>query len=280
MNASPPARAPMSWATTYPISSRPGTIRRTQNASVIAGLRCAPERRPSGETTSSATQVPTSRPVTRRRAEPDQPASGEPLPSTKAVADSAPSTSRAVPTPSAAQINQSTLRATGPGSFRTLTAMATGEPRASRLPGASKTASPSMLTDGATPVGVARVSVEPLVGHAGGDRVDGVVEEVDRDLLRGPEHHRRSDLQSRECHLRAAPDRSTMGCGRGSGRHPGGGEQASRDAPARAVAPVRQVVEACRRDIILEGGNPQRLGRGAGRCGARLAAPQPRLDGA
>src|SRR5947208_15611628 len=130
----------------------------------------------------------------------------------------------------------------------------------------------------AAPVGAMLVAVKQLVGHAGGDRVDRVVEDVDGNLLRRPEHHRRGDLESWKRHLGAAPDRGPVCGSRRASGHTGGREQATHHAPAGAVAPVRQVVEARRRDIVLEGRDSKRLGRRSRRRGARLATPQPRLD--
>ena len=65
-----------------------------------------------------------------------------------------------------------------------------------------------------------------------------------------------------------------------AGARPDGAEQPAHDAPAGAVAPVREVVEARPGEVVLELGDAQRLGRRARGRRARRAVAQARLEGA
>src|SRR4051812_44484813 len=87
------ASAPVSCADTYPARSCQPIRRKDQKASVMAGLRCAPDRRPMGETAIRATETPTRTPTTMTRL-------------VSAIAVSAARTSRAVPAASALQTRQ------------------------------------------------------------------------------------------------------------------------------------------------------------------------------
>jgi hypothetical protein len=92
----------------------------------------------------------------------------------------------------------------------------------------------------------ATAPLQKRVGAAGGGGVDGVVEGVDGDLLLRPEDRRGRDLERRQRDLGGAVDGGAVGDGRRPRRQPEGAEEAADDAPAGAVAPVREVVAAAR----------------------------------
>src|SRR5436190_2862768 len=121
-------------------------------------------------------------------------------------------------------------------------------------------------------------AVEQLVGEAGGRRVDQVVEEVDGDLLLLPEDRRWSDVQGGQRHLRGAVDRGAVGGGGGLWGEAGGREQPADDPPARAVAPVREVVESGLGEVRLELLDAKDLRCRASRRRARRPAAELRLD--
>ena len=117
----------------------------------------------------------------------------------------------------------------------------------------------------------ATAPLQKRVGAAGGGGVDGVVEGVDGDLFLRPENRRRRDLERRQRDLGGAVDGGAVGDGRRPRRQPERSEEAADDAPAGAVAPVREVVEARAGEVAVEVGGPQRLGRRARRRAARRA---------
>src|SRR3954452_15241815 len=130
----------------------------------------------------------------------------------------------------------------------------------------------------ASPGAGAPAGGDELVGEPRRDRVDGVVEEVDGDLFAAPEYEGRSDVEGGEGDRRAAPHRRAVGGGRLRRPGPRGAEDAAHDAPAGAVAPMREVVEASLREVGVERLDPERLGGRAGGRGRGLAVAQPRLD--
>src|SRR3712207_6463368 len=94
-----PTRAPSSWAMTYPAKSWACTWPRTQKASVTAGFRCAPLRRPSGLMAMRLPVPAKSSPVRSSRADGLGTSSGIGLPGPKSrkTAERPPSSSSAVP---------------------------------------------------------------------------------------------------------------------------------------------------------------------------------------
>src|SRR6266702_6324412 len=136
---------------------------------------------------------------------------------------------------------------------------------------------PSRQLDAAAVVRAAPVA-QQLVGDARRDGVYGVMEGVDRDLLRRPEDGRWGDVQRGQGDLRAPPYSGAVGDRRGARRQAGGIKQSAHHSPAGAVAPVRKVIETRAGDVVGEGGDPQRFGRRAGRRRTRLAVPEPRLQ--
>src|SRR6266496_983554 len=119
---------------------------------------------------------------------------------------------------------------------------------------------------------------QELVRDPGRERVDRVVKGVDRDLLLRPEDRRRGDLERRQHDLRVAVNRGPVerrGLLRGQAAL---AEETPEDPPARAESPVREVVEARLRDIVLELRDPQHLRRRARRRRARRPPPEPCLD--
>src|SRR6266699_1045942 len=119
---------------------------------------------------------------------------------------------------------------------------------------------------------------QQLVGDARRDGVYGVVEGVDRDLLRRPEDGRWGDVQRGQGDLRAPPYSGAVGDRRGARREADGIKQPAHHSPAGAVAPVRKVIETRAGDVIGEGRDPQRFGRRTRWRRTRLAVPQPRLE--
>ncbi len=113
---------------------------------------------------------------------------------------------------------------------------------------------------------------QELICESGRERVNGVVEGVDRDLLLGPEDGGRRDVQGREGHLSATPDGRTVRRGGLAGGEAGRVEQPANDAPSGAVAPVGEIVEARLGDRVLERRDAQRL---SGRAGGRRAGRPP-----
>src|SRR5436190_22213290 len=129
-----------------------------------------------------------------------------------------------------------------------------------------------------TPAGRASPIAQQLVGDPGRGGVDRVVKGVDRDLPRCPEDSGRGDVEGGQGHLRASPDGGAVRGGRGARRQTEGIEQATYGSPAGAVTPVREVVEPRVRDLIGEGGDPERFGGGTRRRRAWLAVAEPRLE--
>src|SRR3954470_23447469 len=119
---------------------------------------------------------------------------------------------------------------------------------------------------------------DELVCGAGRERVDGVVEEVDRDFLATPEDEWRRDVEGGERDGGAAPYGGAVRGGRLGGWHPGRAEDAAHDAPAGAVTPVREVAEARPREVVLELRDAERLRGGPRGGGRRGAVAELRLD--
>src|SRR3954465_3107835 len=112
----------------------------------------------------------------------------------------------------------------------------------------------------------------------GGERVDGVVEEVDRDFLATPEDEWGCDVEGGERDGGAAPHGGAVRGGRLGRRASRRAEAAAHDAPAGAVTPVREVAEARLREVVLELRDAQRLRGGACGGGRRGAVAQAGFD--
>src|SRR5207249_1712652 len=93
---------------------------------------------------------------------------------------------------------------------------------------------------------------QPVADEARRGGVDEVVEDVERDLLLLPEDHGRRDLEGGERHEGTAPDRREVHRRRALRAESELAEDRAGDAPAGAVAPVREVAETGLRPCILE----------------------------
>ena len=128
---------------------------------------------------------------------------------------------------------------------------------------------------------VAPARRDRLVGEAGGDGVDRVVEERRWRPPRLPQKMNGGAMSRAGSVTAALPQiAAPWAAVARARRQAGGAEQPAHDAPAGAVAPVREVVEARPGDVVLELGDAERLGRRPRGRRARRAVAQARLEGA
>src|SRR4051794_7047163 len=118
------------------------------------------------------------------------------------------------------------------------------------------------------------LGVQPLVGVGRRSHVDGVVEDVDREVFLAPSPGGPGDIEGGQHDQGAAPDGEEMRGSGGGGGDSEGAESAAGDAPARAVAPVHEVAEARLRAFALELLDSEELRGRIGRGGAEGAPTQ------
>jgi hypothetical protein len=96
------ASAPSAWLTMYAPRSWRCTRPRSQKPSVTAGLRCAPLRRPSGETATSAARTPNVSPMIAKRTSAEPTRTADERSDTSATTEKPRNSCSAVPASSAA----------------------------------------------------------------------------------------------------------------------------------------------------------------------------------